>query len=100
MSFAIWDREPPFTEAELDADGKWTGAGLNPGEKIIKVGDYWIVTDVPERATPAEVDKVLNAPKAANNPVLTQNQLAAALAAAGLSDRSVTAAIAAAKATQ
>lgn len=34
MSFAIWGEKPKFGEAEYDADGKWTGAGLNPGELI------------------------------------------------------------------
>jgi hypothetical protein len=49
MSFAIWDEKPPFTEDEL-----------TPGEKIIQVGDKWVVTNDPSKATQTEVDALLS----------------------------------------
>lgn len=45
MSFAIWDEEPKM---QIDLP-----------EMVIKVGDKWVVTDTPERATQAEVDAVM-----------------------------------------
>lgn len=49
MSFAIWIEEPPFVEADL-----------SPNEKIIKVGDVWVVTNQPELATPEKVAEILS----------------------------------------
>lgn len=49
MSFAVWQQHPPFKFAPTDK------------EQIYKVGSVWVVTDVPARATQAEVDAVLNA---------------------------------------
>lgn len=50
MSFAIWNEKPPFPEADL-----------TPGEKIIQVGDKWVVTDDPSKATQEQIDAVLGA---------------------------------------
>ena len=51
MSFAIWKEKPPFV---FDPEDR---------EQIYKVGDKWVVTDDPTKATQEAVDAVLNAPK-------------------------------------
>lgn len=51
MSFAVWDQHPPFTFDKGDQ------------EQIYQVGDKFVVTDDPARATQAEVD-ALRSPKA------------------------------------
>jgi len=70
MSFALWMVAPPFQESDL-----------SPGEKIYRVGDAFVVTDDPARATQAEVDAVRNAPSAPAP--LTADALAAVLIAKG-----------------
>lgn len=50
MSFAVWKSKPPFEFAEGDA------------EQVYVVGNVWVVTDDPAKATQAEVDAAL-APK-------------------------------------
>jgi hypothetical protein len=50
MSFAVWQSRPPFAEQDL-----------NPGEKIYRIGDVWVVTDQGE-PTPEQIDAVLNPP--------------------------------------
>lgn len=65
MSFAVWKSRPPFTFAPDDR------------EQIYPVGDVWVVTDDPARATQAEIDAVLEAaPPVTPTPV---KQLAALL---------------------
>lgn len=87
MSFSIWQQQPPFTFTPTDK------------EQIYKVGSVWVVTDDPTKATQTAVDAVLNAPAPPADPVITQNQLAAALSAAGVTAANVNAGMAAVKAT-
>lgn len=47
MSFAIWNEKPPFEFAPDDV------------EQVYQVGDKWVVTDDPARATQEEIDAVL-----------------------------------------
>lgn len=47
MSFAVWKEKPPFTFEPEDR------------EQVYQVGDVWVVTDDPARATQAEVDAAL-----------------------------------------
>lgn len=58
MSFAIWNEKPPFT------------FGRNDPEQIYRVGDKWVVTDDPARATQQEVDAVLDAPPPPPKPTI------------------------------
>ena len=48
MSFAVWRSEPPFAESDL-----------NPGERIYRVGGFWVVTDQGE-PTAEEVARALD----------------------------------------
>jgi len=48
MSFAIWNEKPPFKFAESDR------------EQIYQVGDKWVVTDDPFKATQENIDLALN----------------------------------------
>lgn len=66
MSFAVWKQRPPFAFDQKDR------------EQIYQVGDKWVVTDDPARATQAEVDAVL-APKPDNAAALDQRQVDEAL---------------------
>lgn len=70
MSFAVWNEKPPFAFAKNDR------------EQIYQVGDKWVVTDDPLRATQEEVDAVLNAPSQA--PRLTDGDLADVLVRKGV----------------
>lgn len=54
----------------------------NDVEQIYQVGNVFVVTDDPRRATQAEVDAMLNAPRAA--PALTNGALADVLVAKGV----------------
>lgn len=56
MSFAVWTSPPPFGPGDL-----------GEGEVIYAVGEVWVITDDPERATQAEVDKVLLTPAQLHN---------------------------------
>lgn len=61
MSFAIWKEKPPFVFTPADA------------EQIYPVGDVWIVTDDPAKATQEYID-ALQAAQPTPDPlaVLTQ----------------------------
>lgn len=50
MSFAVWKSKPPF---QFESDDR---------EQVYQVGDVWVVTDDPKRATQAEVDAALAPP--------------------------------------
>lgn len=50
MSFGVWLAEPQMQ--------------VDPPEVVVKVGDYWVVTDKPETATPQKVAEVLAAASA------------------------------------
>lgn len=65
MSFAVWNKPPPFTFQKDDR------------EQIYQVGNVWIVTDDPLRATIANVDAVLNPTPAPKS--ISDGQLAALL---------------------
>lgn len=76
MSFAIWQERPPFAFDKTDR------------EQIYQVGNVWVVTDDPAKATQAEVDAVLNPPP---TPPKTLDEK---LAAVGLTKADIKAAVA------
>lgn len=70
MSFAIWNEKPPFEFAPEDK------------EQVYQVGDKWVVTDDPKKATQAAIDAVRNQPAASKG--ISDGQLAAILVGKGL----------------
>jgi len=65
MSFAVWQKRPSFAFAPEDR------------EQIYQVGELFVVTDDPARATQAEIDAVLNPPKAPRQQSLAERVLIA-----------------------